>query len=250
MRDAVWIKPSWPAPANVCAVVSTRLGPGVSTPPYDQFNLGNYCGDDPIAVTRNRDALIHTLRLPNAPVWLRQVHGTKVHEIDEALSASEPEADAAIARLPGQVSVVLTADCLPLLVCAKDGTEVAAIHAGWRGLNAGVIEACINQMHTPATELLVWLGPAIGPTVYEVGTEVHAAFVEHNPKAKVAFTTTRLGRWLCDLYTLTRQRLSALGIQNIYGGNFCTFSDSKRFFSHRRDGQSGRMASLIWIRAQ
>jgi len=249
MTDLTWIKPDWPAPPNVHAVISTRLGPGISIPPYDRFNLGSRCGDDPAAVEQNRSSLREALNLPNTPVWLRQVHGTTVYKIDKISLDTEPEADAAVTSLPNRICAVLTADCLPLLVCARNGTEVAAIHAGWRGLCAGVIESCIRQMHTNPANLLVWLGAAIGPAVYEVGQEVRAAFLAQAAQADIAFKPTRPDHWLCDLYLLAKQRLSMLGIENVYGGDFCTFSDSTRFFSHRRDGQSGRLASLIWIRS-
>ncbi len=251
-----WIAPNWPAPPNVCALTTTRLGPGISAPPFDSFNLGNRCGDDPVAVNANRAALAKALQLPSSPLWLRQEHGTEVYDATtgnvELVKANrhweqEPKADAVISRSPGVICAVLTADCLPLLVCAKTGGAVAAIHAGWRGLRAGVIEACLKKMDSAPEDLLVWLGPAIGPAAYEVGAEVRESFLAHDQAAEQAFRPTRAGHWQCDLYALARQRLTALAVNNVYGSDFCTWSDPKRFYSHRRDGVSGRMASLVWI---
>ena len=249
----VLIVPDWPAPANVRAAVTTRRLPGNSQPPFDAFNLGLRSGEDEAVVRSNRDLLRRALNLPAPPHWLRQVHGTQVVEFADRASPSpsadvaEPEGDAAIAREAGVVLAILTADCLPLLFCADDGSEVAAAHAGWRGLSAGVIESCVSAMHTPPAKLVAWLGPAIGPLSYEVGAEVHDAFVASNASAADAFRPTRPGHWLCDLYTLARQRLHALGVTRLYGGGFDTLADP-RFYSYRRDaGASGRFASLIWI---
>jgi len=248
-----WLVPDWPAPAHVRACVTTRSMPGASLSPFDTFNLGAHCGDDPGAVAKNRAALVPALALPSAPRWLRQVHGTDVavfggaaFDDAEDSHAETVSADAALARSANVVLCVLTADCLPLLLAADDGSEIAVIHAGWRGLAAGVIERCIVRMRTPRDRLLVWLGPAIGPKSYEVGEEVRAAFVAHESNAVSAFTATRPGHWHCDLYTLARQRLHACEVRRIFGGDHDTLVDP-RFYSYRRDGETGRFASLIWI---
>jgi len=245
---APWLVPDWPAPARARAVVTTRLMPGASQSPFDAFNLGAHCGDDPAAVAANRDALVRRLGLPSAPHWLRQVHGSEVAAFDApAHPLEEPAvADAATTRAAGVVLGVLTADCLPLLVCADDGSEVAAIHAGWRGLAGGVIERCVARMTTPVGRLHFWLGPAIGPASYEVGAEVRDAFVDANAGAAAAFAPTRPGHWHCDLYALARQRLAALGAHRVGGGGLDTFGDP-RFYSHRGQQPTGRFASLIWI---
>lgn len=234
--------PDWPAPANVRALATTRAG-GVSLPPWDGLNLGDHVGDDPAAVAENRRRLRQVL--PAAPLWLRQVHGTRC--VDAARAAPGAEADAAVARAPGVVCAVLTADCLPLLLCDEAGTTVAAAHAGWRGLAAGVIEATVRAMDLPGERLVAWLGPAIGPENFEVGGEVRAAFVAHDPAAVRAFVPGAPGKWLCDIYRLARQRLAALGVHRVAGADFCTARDAGRFFSYRRDGATGRMAALIWL---
>jgi hypothetical protein len=253
----VLIVPDWPAPANVRALVTTRRLPGNSLPPFDAFNLGQRSGEDEAVVRSNRDLLRRALSLPGPPRWLRQVHGTQVVEFSNRWlprlgaevresRADEPEGDAAVAREADVVLAILTADCMPILFCSDDGTEVAAAHAGWRGLCAGVIEACVSTMQTSPQRLMAWLGPAIGPQSYEVGDEVRAAFVLASAMAREAFQPTRPGHWLCDLYTLARQRLHALGVTQVHGGGLDTFSDP-RFYSYRRDaGASGRFASLIW----
>jgi YfiH family protein len=281
------IVPQWPAPANVRALVTTRQLPGNSQPPFDAFNLGLRSGEDPAVVRANRELLVRALALPSRPNWLRQVHGTCVAVIPPPLPAfghlppragegnasiprhysvtgigrpaderdvesisdpvHEPEADAAVACESGVVLAILTADCLPILLCADDGREIAALHAGWRGLSAGVIQACVSRMRTPPARLLAWLGPAIGPRSYEVGDEVRDAFIRPDENAAAAFEPNRPGHWLCDLYTLARLRLRAAGVTRIHGGGFDTFTDP-RFYSYRRDGaRSGRFASLIWI---
>jgi YfiH family protein len=242
--DGVCVVPDWPLPPGVRALQTTRVG-GASSGPWAGFNLGDHVGDDPAAVAANRAALAR--RLPAMPVWLAQVHGTAVAAIDSiADGASPPAADAAVARRAGRVCAVMTADCLPLLFCARDGSAVAAAHAGWRGLCAGVIEATVAAMDVPAERLTVWLGPAIGPQAFEVGGEVREAFVARDATAVSAFARGEGGRWLADLYGLARQRLAALGIVDVFGGGECTFSDAARYFSYRRDGVSGRMATLIW----
>jgi len=235
----------WSAPLAVRTAVTLRGTVSGSAHPFGAFNLGAHCGDDASSVEANRSALVRMLGLPSTPCWLRQVHGTQVASFDMCSSVAM-EADAAITRTPGVVLAVLTADCLPILVCADDGREVAAIHAGWRGLAAGVIEATILKMRAPRAHLIAWLGPAIGPASYEVGAEVRDAFLAHDAAAANAFAPTRPGHWLCDLYALARQRLAALGIARVHGGGFDTFADA-RFYSHRRDKQTGRFASLIWL---
>lgn len=244
------VVPDWPAPKQVRAVVTTRRLPGNSQPPFDALNLGLRSGESEAVVRSNRALLIRALGLPSAPRWLHQVHGNHVAMFDVAGGANDDEeqqADAAITHTPGVVLAILTADCLPILLCAEDGSEIGAVHAGWRGLAAGVIEACVGRLRAPPAQLMAWLGPAIGPASYEVGDEVRAAFVAHAPGASAAFTATRPGHWLCDLYTLARQRLHALGVSQVHGGGFDTLADP-RFYSYRRDGaNSGRFASLIWI---
>lgn len=252
LSSDVLIVPDWPAPQLVRAFVTTRQLPGNSLPPYEAFNLGSRTGEDPAFALANRELLVRAFALPSTPRWLRQVHGNQVAAFDAATEPNdaEPQADAAITRTPGVVLAILTADCLPILLCAEDGSEIAAVHAGWRGLAAGVIEACVGNLRAPAAKLAAWLGPAIGPASYEVGDEVRAAFVAHSHDAGQAFSPTRPGHWHCDLYTLARQRLQALGVTQVHGGGFDTFSD-RRFYSYRRDGaQSGRFATLIYRAVQ
>lgn len=240
-----WLIPDWPAPANVHARVTTRQTPGVSDPPYERCNLGNRCGDDAVAVAANRASLKTLFDLPDHPFWLRQVHGTRVVDADPPNRPDEPEADAAVTRSTAVVLAVLTADCLPVLFCSEDGAAVAAAHAGWRGLCAGVLEATLDSMQTDPARILVWLGPSIGSASYEVGEEVRQAFVDHDADSADAFRPTRPGHWLCGLSTLARMRLAAIGVTRISGGAFDTRSDP-RFYSYRGDPQSGRFASLIW----
>lgn len=240
------IKPDWPLVPGVRAFTSTRVVSGHSRPPYEAFNLGLRSGEDEAIVQFNRDLLMREFELPATPRWLRQVHGDRSLRLSAEVFAGEPEADAAFTTLPGVVLAILTADCLPVLLSADDGSEIAAIHAGWRGLSAGIVESSVRRMRTTPSRLAAWLGPAIGPASYEVGEEVRSAFVAHDPRAAEAFEVTRPGHWLCDLYTLARQRLRALGIERVDGGNFDTATD-RRFYSYRRDGaRSGRMATLIW----
>ena len=242
-----WIFPDWPAPPQVHAAVTTRAGPGISAPPFARFNLGLRSGDAIDAVLANRSALQQSLGLPAAPRWLRQVHGIQVAQLGPLATADEPQADAAVSHLPGTVLSILTADCLPVLFCADDGSEIGAAHAGWRGLVGGVLEATLAELHAPPARLLAWLGPCIGAASYEVGEEVRAAFMAHDATAAACFVATRPGHWLCDLAGLARQRLRAAGLERIHGGGFDTFTDT-RCYSYRRDGaRSGRFASLIWL---
>jgi YfiH family protein len=200
--------------------------------------------DNPQHVAQNRQLLIQQLNLPSEPVWLNQVHSNRV--IDAANTSPLPSADASFALEEKIVCCVMTADCLPVLICNKQGTKVAAAHAGWRGLLDGVIEASIARLDEPAENLLVWLGPAIGPGAFEVGDEVKAGFAARQVEAASAFTPVRPGHWLADIYQLARIRLRSIGVTAVYGGGFCSVTDASRFYSYRRDGQTGRMASLIW----
>lgn len=242
------IVPDWPAPPAVRAAFTLRTG-GVSSPPYDTLNVGAHVGDEPGAVEENRRRVRAQLRLPAEPRWLEQVHGTEVVELDDA-ARSEPSpgpADAAIARRAGSVCVMQVADCLPVLLAARDASAVAAAHAGWRGLAAGVLEATVQRLEIAPAQLIAWLGPAIGPAHFEVGPEVRAAFLARDAAAAGAFTANARGRWQCDLTMLARARLVALGVRAVYGGEWCTYADRERFFSYRRDGECGRMAALAWL---
>lgn len=237
--------PGWPAPSNVHARVTTRCG-GVSAAPYASFNLGDHVGDDPVAVAANRAAL--RACLPADPVWLKQVHGHGIVSADRGAGA--PEADGSVSRQRGRVCAVMTADCLPVLFCDRAGTVVAAAHAGWRGLADGVLEAAVASMAADPGGILAWLGPAIGPQAFEVGEDVRQIFLKQDPAAEQAFALLPLhdgGKWLADIYLLARQRLERIGVTQVFGGNFCTYTDSERFYSYRRDGVTGRMASLIWL---
>lgn len=238
--------PDWPAPPGVRAIVTTRDLPGRSAAPFDRCNLGDRCGDAPEAVAANRANLVDMLGLPAPPHWLRQVHGTAVAMFDAPADGdgAPREADAALTRRSGVVLAVLTADCLPILLCRDDGAAVAAVHAGWRGLAAGVVEAALAALGEPA-RLLAWIGPAIGAASYEVGAEVRAAFVGADAGADAALTPTRPGHWRCDLAALARRRLQAAGVSRVHGGDFDTHADP-RFYSYRRQAQTGRFASLIW----
>jgi YfiH family protein len=247
----VVIQPEWPAPARVRALMTTRAG-GVSSPPYASLNLGAHVGDDPASVAENRVRL--RALLPAEPRWLNQVHGNEVVDLDTRPEDMRPDADAAIARAPDTVCAVLTADCLPVLFCDRAGTVVAATHAGWRGLAGGVLEATVQAMGTAPGDILAWLGAAIGPDAFEVGEEVRQAFIEQHPLAAIAFRPASVGtldeaphKWLCDIYALARIRLAAIGVNEVYGGGLCTMTDTARFYSYRRDGATGRMASAIWI---
>ncbi|WDS37614.1 peptidoglycan editing factor PgeF [Pseudoxanthomonas sp.] len=244
----------WPAPPGVQAFTTLRFGAGGSQAPFDQFNLGNRSaanGDVPAQVEANRAALVALAGLPSLPHWLRQVHGTGVERFDALLGqprslADEPQADASRTSEANVVLAILTADCLPVVFAAADGSEVAAAHAGWRGLADGVLEATVAAMDTPAARLRAWLGPAAGPQAYEIGQEVFDAFTVADPGATAAFTATRPGHWRVDLYALARRRLAAVGVDDVHGGGLCTISDPQRFYSHRRDARTGRLATLVW----
>jgi YfiH family protein len=236
-----WIVPDWPAPAGVNALITTRAG-GVSTGPFASLNLGMRAGDDPQAVAANR-ARLNAL-LPQSPRWLRQVHGSLVVEAD-ALS-EEPEADAAIARQPGTVCAVLVADCIPVLLADRSGAMIGIAHAGWRGLARGVIENTVRTMAGAGRDLIAYLGPGIGPAAFEVGNDVREAFLARDAGAADAFKPHAKGKWLADLFLLARQCLQRSGVREIHGGGLCTYSDTRRFFSYRRERTTGRMAAVIW----
>jgi YfiH family protein len=222
---------------------SLRCG-GVSEAPYDSLNLGGHVGDVPQAVRENRERLKVAARLPREPDWLNQVHGKGVRILE-----SDPKgaADGAVTRQPGRVCAVLTADCLPVVFTTDSGEVIAAAHAGWRGLAAGILEATVGKMRAPAPSILAWLGPAIGPKHFEVGSEVREAFLAESAEAAPAFVANERGRFLADLYALARFRLARIGVKRVYGGDLCTFADKDRYFSHRRDGKTGRQATLIWL---
>ena len=238
------IRPRWPAPACVRAISTTRAG-GVSLPPYDALNLASHVGDQQARVQANRGQLVRQLDLAVAPTWLEQVHGNSV--VDAGVVAGTATADASYTRQAGVVCAVMTADCLPVLLCDLRGQVVAAAHAGWRGLAAGVLEATVATMAVPTESLLAWMGPAIGPNAFAVGEQVRAAFVDQQAEAAMAFRPHDNGRWLADIYQLARLRLASVGVERVFGGGLCTFSDAERFFSFRRQATTGRMASLIWI---
>lgn len=242
---ADWILPDWPAPARVRALSTTRQG-GVSSGTFSSLNLGEHVGDAVEAVTENR-RILRTEIGRAQPRWLKQVHGTRVVNLEGADVSGE--ADAAVTAKPHEACLIMTADCLPVLFTDKAGTRVGAAHAGWRGLSAGVLEATLAAMEIPPDRIMAWMGPAIGPRSYEVGDDVRQAFVGHVQQAQEAFATGKAaGKWWCDLYMLARQRLTAAGVQAIYGGGFCTLTDKERFFSFRRDaGKTGRMATLIYM---
>ena len=248
-RDAPAISPlmpEWPAPSGVRACATTRVG-GMSLAPYNSFNLAEHTGDDPIAVRANRNALYAALGTGAPPRWLEQQHGVRV--IDPADPDAGPQADGACTSALGIVCGALTADCLPVLLCDRDGTRVAALHCGWRGVARGIIEAGIAAMQRPSSRLLAWLGPAIGPTVYEVGEDVRQALTTMSGALAAAFQPTRAGYWTLDLTGAARMLLEQRGVTDVYGGGACTYAEADRFFSHRRDGVTGRMATVIWLEA-
>ncbi len=243
--SARWLAADWPAPANVQAGTSTRLG-GYSDSPYNSLNVGDHVGDDLDTVIQNRQQLMLDVGSAHVPCWLKQVHGTQVVDAS-AHYHLPPEADASYSLEPNAVCCVMTADCLPVLLCDRAGTQIAAVHAGWRGLADGVIEATLDQLSADPTELLVWLGPAISQAAFEVGEEVRDTFISHDTAASQAFKPSLQGRWLADLYWLAKQRLAARGINYVYGGQCCSYQDAQRFYSYRRDGVTGRMVSMIWL---
>lgn len=244
MPELDFIIPDWPAPSNVRAASTTRTG-GSSVRPYASLNLGSHVGDNPAAVIENRARVQRTLEFQRPPTWLNQVHGTAVAEAGNY--PVPPTADACVTRSAGDVCVVLTADCLPVLFCDEAGEAVAAAHAGWRGLVGGVLEETIGALQLPPHRLLAWLGPAIEQDAFEVGEEVREQFIGRDGAFAGSFTSNASGRWQGDIYGLARHELMRLGVARVYGGGFRCFEDQDRFFSYRRDSQTGRMASLIWL---
>ena len=253
--SVAWIIPDWPAPPEVRAL-STQRGGGASGAPFESFNLGAHVGDSAEAVLDNRRRLRALARLPAEPVWLSQQHGSEVLDLDgpqgapgaEAPGAEAPRAaDASCTRRAGRVCAILTADCLPVLLTSESGAGVAAAHAGWRGLAAGVIEATVRRLALPPSSLLAWLGPGIGPGHFEIGAEVREALLRADPEAEEAFLPNARGRYMADIAALARRRLERLGVVRIYGGDACTYASPERYFSHRRDGRTGRQATLIWL---
>jgi YfiH family protein len=259
-----WLTPSWPVPANVRAL-STFRGGGVSTGPYASLNLGSHVQDAPEAVAENRRRLRDAAELPAEPEWLSQVHGVTIADLDGAVvlaagagaaggavstAGGAITADGAVTRVPGRVCAVLTADCLPVLIASERGDAVAAAHAGWRGLAGGVLEAAVRALDLAPGSLLVWLGPAIGPGHFEVGPEVRDEFVRSDPAAVTAFVANSRGRFMADLPGLARLKLKRLGIRRIYGEGACTHAQPERYFSHRRDGRTGRQATLVWLQSR
>jgi polyphenol oxidase len=288
------LRADWAPPPGISAFTTLRHGAGVSLPPFDRFNLGARCGDDPLAVAENRAELVERFALPSVPLWLQQVHGTDVLRFDapapspamaeegwggdtsssadfpsshttpsqpriehgagsppafakEGAENAEPIADASVTSTPGTVLAILTADCLPVVFAAEDGSAIGAAHAGWRGLAGGVLENTVAAMDIAPERIVAWLGPAAGPQAYEIGQEVFDAFVSLDGRAASAFVATRPGHWKVDLYALARQRLTDAGVTRVFGGGLCTISDPQRFYSHRRDARTGRMATLVWM---
>ncbi len=241
LTGMTWLTPDWAAPAQVRALCTTRLG-GLSQGPYASLNLGDHVGDVPDRVQANRERLVQVLDLPQLPRWLQQVHGCEV----ATPGCAQATYDAAWTDRVDEVLVIMTADCLPVLLTDRHGRQIAAVHAGWRGLCDGVIEAALARFSTPGSEIVAWLGPAIGPNTFEVGPEVRSAFMAMDAMAEVAFRPGAGDRWMANIFELARQRLQAAGVSGIYGGDVCTFSDPDYFFSYRREGVTGRMASLIW----
>ncbi len=251
MTDPVFLIPDWPAPANVRAAVSTRSG-GVSHIEYASFNLASHVGDSASVVATNREILQASLELPQQPVWLMQVHGVDVLRHDGVTPVKPShEYDACYSNQPGKVCAVMTADCLPVLFCSRDGEEVAAAHAGWRGLVDGVLATTLSAFACPRSDILAWLGPAIGPASFEVGMDVYNRFLAQwhaygEREVAGCFVSQGHEHWLCDIYALARLQLRSLGVTAIYGGAEDTCADWQRFYSFRRDGDTGRMASLVW----
>ena len=243
--DAVGIPAAWPAPANVVAGTTLRSG-GVSQGGFAALNLAAYVGDDPVSVKENRRRFQINCALPKEPVWLRQVHGTRVVLGDSALT--QPEADAIVIREAGVVCAILTADCLPVVLTTEDGSQVAAVHAGWRGLCAGILEETVAAFRLPPEQILVWLGPAISKPAFEVGAEVREQFVKKGEAAADFCSENDRGRWQADLYGLATLRLENCGVTRVFGGGCCTYTEQDRFFSSRRDGRCGRMATYIFRR--
>ncbi len=246
MSDESLLDMGWHPPAGVHAAFTTRLG-GVSSTPWDSFNLATHVGDSPQSVATNRALLREKLGLSIDPAWLNQVHGIDVVNLDAAHTCASPfTADASFTRTANRVCVIMVADCLPVLFASRDGQTIGAAHAGWRGLASGVLENTVSVMGVPPDDLVVWLGPAISQEHFEVGDEVREAFVKADAEAASLFAPNSRGRWQADLTGLARRRLAALGVNDVSGGKWCTFADRERFYSHRRDGKGGRLAAIIW----
>lgn len=239
-----WLPATWPAPAHVYAGTTTRIG-GTSLVPYASFNLADHVGDIPASVEHNRQRLCRDLGLSTSPCWLQQTHGNRI--IDIAGPYIKQEGDGSYACHQRRVCAVLTADCLPLLLCDARGTEISAIHVGWRGYSKNIITHAISRFSAPAGDLLAWMGPCISAEHYEIGPEVHAACTRVTCNPAIGFAPTRNNHWLADLIALTRFQLLAYGVRAIHGGDHCTFAETERFYSYRREGVTGRMASLIWM---
>lgn len=246
------LTPDWPAPASVRAC-STLRGGGVSAGSYASLNVAAHVGDDDGAVAENRRRLAAALGLPAEPCWLEQVHGCRVLDLDAgdagvaAGRAERPPADGAVTSRRGVVCVVMTADCLPVLLTDRRGSRIGAAHAGWRGLVQGVLPTAVAALGVEPDDVLAWLGPAIGPSAFEVGDEVRTAFAAAGFETDGSFVRNGRGRWQADLYAVARDSLARAGVRAIHGGGFCTHADPARFFSHRRQAPCGRMATLIWL---
>lgn len=243
-----WLTPDWSAPAHIRAY-STLRHQGVSQGAWSSWNLATHVHDSAAHVAQNRELLVSALRLPSEPVWLDQVHSDRMLLLDDTISNANLQADGSFTRQLARVCVVMTADCLPVLMTNRAGTEVAAVHAGWRGLAAGIIEKAVQCFQCPVTDVMVWLGPAIGPDAFEVGEDVRQVFMQSDPMAESAFIASGHGKYLADIYALAKQRIQAVGVNAVYGGGHCTVTEAERFYSYRRDQDTGRMASLIWIEA-
>ena len=239
-----WIVPDWPAPPRVRAFVTTRAG-GVSAGEYESMNLGGSSGDEEENVVHNRK--IVRSHLPGDPAYLAQIHGAHVVDLDLPREPGRPKADAAVTGRAGNVAVVLTADCMPVFLADRAGRRVAVAHAGWRGLSGGVVENALASLRAEPAEVVAWLGPAIGPEIFEVGPEVREAFERDDAGAGEAFRSHKPGKFMADLYTLARRRLARAGVRDVHGGGFCTYNENDRFFSYRRVQRSGRMGAFIWI---
>jgi len=242
-KKQIWIAAQWPAPENIHAGTTTRLG-GVSKNNYCSLNLAIHVEDNPQHVIQNRQRLIHTLSLPGEPVWLTQTHSNRIVNLD--VSPVDLQADGAISRTARTVCCILTADCLPLLICDTSGTQIAAVHVGWRGLCSGIIDNAL-KFFADTDEIIVWIGPGISARHYEVGIDMRDTCIKHLPGSEVAFSPNRNGHWLADLKMMARLNLQKLGVGSVYDSNLCTYADDRQFYSHRRDGLCGRMASLIWM---
>ncbi len=248
LRGLSFITPNWPAPDNIHAFSSTRnlAGEAASAGKYDGFNLALHVEDATDQVLQNRQQLSESLNLPREPLWLNQVHGHQVVNCAQTY-IEPPKADASFSEHKNYVCTVMTADCLPVLICNRQGTKVAAVHAGWRGLADGIIEKTIQTLNEKPENILVWLGPAIGADAFEVGEEVRNIFIQHLSDTDSAFKQNRPGHYLADIYRLAKTRLRAIHVEAVYGGEHCTFNDADQFYSYRRDGVTGRQASIIWF---